>query len=137
QDQRVKRYDTEAQLLDYCRYSANPVGRLVLYLCEACDAERAALSDCICTGLQLANFWQDVARDFDIGRVYLPAEDRRRFAYSDCDLEARRFTPAFAELMRFEVERARRLLDDGLALVPRVPRDMQIDIELFARGGLA
>jgi squalene synthase HpnC len=137
QDQRVKRYDTYAQLLDYCVYSANPVGRLVLYLCESFDEERACLSDSICTGLQLANFWQDVARDFAIGRVYLPAEDRQRFGYTEEDLEARRFTPAFAELMRFEVERARRLFDDGLALVPRMPGDVRIDIELFARGGLA
>ncbi len=137
QDQRVKRYDRYAELLDYCRYSANPVGHLVLYLCECYEPRRAALSDRICTGLQLANFWQDVARDLDIGRVYLPAEDRRRFGYSDDDLEARRFTPAFAGLMRFEVERARALFHEGLALVPRMPADVQADIELFARGGLA
>jgi squalene synthase HpnC len=137
QDQRVKRYDTYAQLVDYCRYSANPVGHLVLYLCDCYDGEREGLADRICTGLQLANFWQDVARDLDIGRVYLPAEDRRRFGYTDEDLEARRFTPAFAELMRFEVARARALFDEGLALVPLVPQDVQSDIDLFARGGLA
>ncbi len=136
QDQRVKRYETYQQLLDYCRYSANPVGRLVLYLCESFDEGRAELSDRICTGLQLANFWQDVARDFDIGRVYLPAEDRRRFGCSDDDLAARRFTPAFAELMRFEVDRARGLFVEGLPLVELVPTDVRIDIELFARGGL-
>ena len=106
----MKRYDTFDQLLGYCRNSANPVGRLVLYLFECFDAERAALSDEVCTGLQLANFWQDVARDFAIGRVYLPAEDRARFGYTDDDLAARRFTPAFRELMRFEVERTRGLL---------------------------
>jgi squalene synthase HpnC len=137
QDQAVSRYDTYARLLDYCRYSANPVGHLVLYLCECHDERRAALADRICTGLQLANFWQDVARDFDIGRVYLPAEDRRRFGYPDADLEARRFTPAFAELMRFEVGRARALFEEGLALVPLMPLDVRTDIELFARGGLA
>lgn len=137
QDQRVKRYDTYAQLLDYCVYSANPVGRLVLYLCESFDEKRARLSDSICTGLQLANFWQDVARDFAIGRVYLPAEDRQRFGYADEDLEARRFTAAFADLMRFEVERAHRLFEKGLALVPLMPADVRVDIELFARGGLA
>src|SRR5205814_2677083 len=131
-DQSVKRYGTYAQLRDYCVYSANPVGRLVLYLCECFDEERARLSDLICTGLQLANFWQDVARDFAIGRVYLPAEDRQRFGYTEADLDARRFTSAFAELMRFEVERARRLFDEGLALVPLVPSDVQLDIELFA-----
>jgi squalene synthase HpnC len=137
QDQRFKRYESYAHLLDYCRCSANPVGRLVLYLCEAFDAKRAELSDQICTGLQLANFWQDVARDFAIGRVYLPAEDRRRFAYSDGDLAAQRFTPAFADLMRFEVDRARGLLVAGLDLVPLMPEDVRLDIELFARGGLA
>ena len=137
QDQRVKRYETYDQLLGYCVNSANPVGRIVLYLCECFDVMRAQLADLVCTGLQLANFWQDVARDFDSGRVYLPAEDRRRFGYADDDLDARRFTPAFAELMRFEVERTRQLLVDGLALVPLVPRGVQMDIELFARGGLA
>jgi squalene synthase HpnC len=136
QDQVVKRYDTYEQVLGYCRYSANPVGHLVLYLCECYDEQNAQLSDAICTGLQLANFWQDVARDLDIGRVYLPAEDRLRFGYSDADLEARRFTPAFADLMRMEVQRARELFEKGLPLVQRVPAEVQADIELFARGGL-
>src|SRR5207244_2502580 len=113
--------DSYAQLLNYCERSANPVGRLVLYLCESFDEHRARLADLVCTGLQLANFWQDVARDFDIGRVYLPAEDRRRCGYTDEDLQGRRFTQAFAELMRFEVERTRGLFDEGLALVPLMP----------------
>jgi squalene synthase HpnC len=137
QDQRIKRYQSFDQLIDYCRCSANPVGRLVLYLGEVFDSERAALSDSICTALQLANFWQDVNRDFDIGRVYLPEDDRRRFGYSDNDLEARRFTPAFAELMRFEVDRARALFLGGRPLVERMPMDLRIDVDLFVRGGLA
>jgi squalene synthase HpnC len=137
QDQIVKRYDTFEQLLDYCRCSANPVGRLVLYLCESFDAERAALSDHICTALQLANFWQDVERDFAIGRVYLPREDREHFGYGDDDLSARRFTLAFAELMRFQVQRTRDLFSRGMPLVERMPPEMQTDIELFVRGGLA
>jgi len=137
QDQTVKRYDTYDQLLDYCRRSADPVGRLVLYLCECHDETRGRLSDRICTALQLANFWQDVGRDLDIGRVYLPAEDRRRFDYADADLDERRFTPAFAALMRFQVERARNLFLEGLPLIPMIPADLQADIELFARGGLA
>ncbi len=137
QDQVVKRYDTYEQLLDYCKHSANPVGHLVLYLCESYDERRVALADRICTALQLANFWQDVARDYEIDRVYLPAEDRRRFGYADSDLEARRFTPAFAELLRFEVERARDLFQQGFPLVPLMPADVQPDIELFIRGGLA
>jgi squalene synthase HpnC len=137
QDQLVKRYQTYEQVLDYCRFSANPVGRLVLYLCEAFSEENAALSDPICTALQLANFWQDVARDFDIGRVYLPAEDRQRFGYSDDDLEHRRFTPQFVELMRFEVERTRDLFYRGMPLVERMSPDVRVDIELFIQGGLA
>ena len=112
-------------MLDYCRYSANPVGHLVLYLCESYDERRAELSDRSAPGLQLANFWQDVARDLDIGRVYLPAEDRRRFGYSDDDLARPAFTPAFAELMRFEVERARQLFVEGMPLVPLMPADVR------------
>jgi squalene synthase HpnC len=137
QDQHVKRYATFAEVLDYCRYSANPVGHLVLYLCETYSAENAALADPICTGLQLANFWQDVARDLDIGRVYLPREDRERFGCGDADLEARRFTPAFAELLRFEVERTRELFRRGWPLLARMPAEVQPDIELFLRGGQA
>jgi squalene synthase HpnC len=137
QDQSVKRYETYAQVLDYCKNSANPVGHLVLYLCESYDAERAGPADCICTGLQLANFWQDVARDLDIGRVYLPVEDRRRFGYSDGDLEARKFTLAFADLMRYQVDRARALFHQGMPLVGLMPVEMRSDIELFIGGGLA
>jgi squalene synthase HpnC len=136
QDQVVKRYDTFEQVVGYCRYSANPVGQLVLYICECHNERTVALADSICTGLQLANFWQDVARDLEIGRVYLPADDRQRFGYADADLEARRFTPAFANLMRFEVDRARKLFDDGMPLIAMVPADVQADIELFAQGGL-
>jgi squalene synthase HpnC len=137
QDQCVKRYDTFDQLVGYCRNSANPVGRLVLMLFECHDAERAALSDEVCTGLQLANFWQDVARDLAIGRVYLPAEDRRRFGYTDDDLEARRCTPQFRELMRFQVDRARGYFDRGAKLLPLLPKAARIDVDLFIRGGRA
>jgi squalene synthase HpnC len=137
QDQLIKRYRTFGELLGYCRGSANPVGRLVLYLCEAFDAERAALSDHICTALQLANFWQDVARDYAIDRVYLPQEDRERFGYREDDLEQQRFTPAFAELLRFEVDRTRDLFYRGIPLIERMPGLLQADIELFIQGGLA
>src|SRR4051794_22164184 len=135
QDQLVKRYETYDQLVDYCVYSANPVGHLVLYLCECHDAGRAALPDEISTGFQPANFWQDVPRALDIGRVSLPAEDRRRFGYPDDDLEARRFTPAFAELMRFEVGRARVLFEAGVPPGGGVPGGGEGGIEAFARGG--
>lgn len=137
QDQRIKCYQRYDQLLEYCRSSANPVGHLVLYLCESFDAGQAALSDHICTALQLANFWQDVARDLDIGRVYLPEEDRQRFHYPDRDLQARRFTPEFAELMRFEVDRTRALFLQGMPLVEQIAEEMRPDIDLFVRGGLA
>jgi squalene synthase HpnC len=137
QDQEVREYESYAQLLDYCTRSANPVGHLVLYLARAFNAENARLADCTCTGLQLANFWQDVARDLAIGRVYLPKEDRERFLYADADLHARRFTPAFASLLQFEVERARKLLHQGWPLVKRVPRAIAVDVDLFTAGGLA
>ena len=137
QDQRVTRYDTFEQLLQYCRHSANPVGHLVLYLFECFTPDRAVLADEICTGLQLANFWQDVERDFARGRVYLPAEDRERFGYADEDLAARRFTPAFAGLLRFEVDRTRGYFDRGESLIPLLPRPARIDVELFSAGGRA
>jgi squalene synthase HpnC len=137
QDQTMKRYQTFDELLLYCKNSANPVGHLVLYLCEAFDSERAWLSDHICTGLQLANFWQDVARDLNIGRLYLPVEDLERFGYSQEDLLARKYTPAFVELMRFQVERTRRLFHSGLPLIDCIGPAMRVDIELFIRGGLA
>ena len=133
QDQRVKRYDTFAQLLGYCENSANPVGHLVLHLFECFDAPRAALSDEVCTGLQLANFWQDVARDFAIGRVYLPAEDCERFGY----VKWGHFTPGFQEMLRFQVDRAVGYFDRGAALLPLLPREARIDIDLFIRGGRA
>lgn len=137
QDQRVQCYGTYDELLNYCVRSANPVGRLVLYLCASFDEVRARLSDHVCTGLQLANFWQDVKRDYlELGRVYLPEEDRIRFGYTDADLAAARFTPAFAALMTFEVERARDMLERGRPLVALLPADVRADIELFIEGGL-
>lgn len=135
QDQSVTRYESFADLLGYCRYSADPVGRLVLYVCGYSDEERQRLSDCTCTALQLANFWQDVALDYQKGRIYLPLEDLRRFRVSEEDIAARRATPEFVELMRFEVERAREWFERGLPLVKMVGHELAIDIELFSRGG--
>lgn len=137
QDQTVQEYATFEQLRDYCRRSADPVGRIVLYLYEHFDPDRARLSDHVCTGLQLANFWQDVARDADIGRVYLPREDREAFGYSEADRLARRATPEFRELMRFEVDRARQQLLAGKPLVPTLPSRLQVPVDLFIEGGLA
>ncbi|HEX8203273.1 MAG TPA: squalene synthase HpnC [Isosphaeraceae bacterium] len=137
QDQFLTEYETYDQLLDYCTRSANPVGHLVLYLARSFDAENARLADATCTALQLANFWQDVARDLAIGRIYLPRADRRRFGYPDADLHALRFTPQFAALLAFEVDRARALFSRGWPLVGRVPRAIAVDVDLFTRGGLA
>ena len=137
QDQSITEYLTYEQLLDYCARSANPVGHLVLHVAGAFTPENARLADCTCTALQLANFWQDVARDLAIGRVYLPREDRVRFGFAESDLRALRFTAEFGALMRFEVERARPLFAEGQALVSRVPRALAVDLDLFSRGGLA
>ena len=135
QDQTVQRYETFNDLLGYCRYSANPVGHLVLYLCGYRDAERQQLADYTCTALQLANFWQDVSVDWQKGRVYLPLEDLRRFGVSEREIAERHPTPEFLKLMEFEVERAREWFKRGLPLVGRVDRDLGTDIELFSRGG--
>ena len=113
------------------------MGRLLLHLYGVKSAHALEQSDAICTALQLANFWQDVSRDLDIGRAYLPAEDRARFGYSDADLAARRFTPAFADLMRFEVERARGFFDRGEPLLRTLPRSARLNVTLFSGGGRA
>src|SRR3989440_7818283 len=135
QDQTVTRYQTFEDLFQYCRYSANPVGRLVLALCGYRDAERQALSDATCTALQLANFWQDVSVDYAKGRIYLPLEDMQHYKVSERDIAATQNTASFCEMMRFEVERAREWFRRGLPLVKKVDRELAIDIELFSRGG--
>ncbi|MGA7220858.1 MAG: squalene synthase HpnC [Candidatus Sulfotelmatobacter sp.] len=135
QDQAVTRFETFHDVLAYCKYSANPVGHLVLYLCGYKDPERQQLSDYTCTALQLANFWQDVSLDYAKGRVYLPLEDLRRYNVSEADLAEARNTPAFCEMMKFEVERAREWFDRGLLLVKKVDKALALDLELFTRGG--
>jgi squalene synthase HpnC len=135
QDQTVTRFETFDDILAYCRYSANPVGHLVLYLCGYSDADRQQLSDYTCTALQLANFWQDVFVDYGKGRIYLPLEDLRRFGVTGDDIAQRRATPQFLAMMKFEVERARDWFARGLPLVKIVNRDLAIDLELFSRGG--
>ena len=137
QDQTVKRFPRYADLLDYCTRSADPVGRLVLYLFGFRDEERQLLSDATCTALQLTNFWQDVTVDWLKGRVYLPLEDMARFGVAETQIAERRFDSAFADLMRFEVERARELFARGLPLLSRVPKRLRLDLELFTRGGQA
>jgi squalene synthase HpnC len=137
QDQAVTRFPTFEDLLGYCRYSANPVGHLVLYLCGYRDPERQHLADYTCTALQLANFWQDVAVDYEKGRIYLPLESLAQFGVSEDDIASRRCTPQFRSLMKSEVDRARDWFRRGLPLSRMVDRHLAIDIELFSRGGLA
>lgn len=134
-DQKITRYQTFDDLLVYCRYSASPVGHLVLYLCGYRDPERQHLSDYTCTALQLANFWQDVSADFEKGRIYLPLEDLRRYKVAEADIAAKNNSPEFVEMMRFEVQRAREWFTGGLSLASKVSRELAIDIELFSRGG--
>jgi squalene synthase HpnC len=137
QDQKIKRYRDWEGVLDYCDFSANPVGRLVLYLCGVRDAERQQLSDYTCTALQLANFWQDVARDLDKGRIYIPLDRLAAHGLSESDLLARKFDPRYAELMKELVAYTREMFSRGLPLVERVPAALRVDIDLFNRGGLA
>jgi len=136
QDQTVTRYETMDGVLGYCHYSANPVGRLVLYACGEVNEENFRLSDATCTALQLANFWQDVRVDFAKGRVYLPQADMRRFGVKDATIAQGVATPEFRALLKYEVEYARSLFDQGLPLIGRVNRSLAIDLDLFSRGGL-
>jgi squalene synthase HpnC len=136
QDQTVTRYATMQDVLGYCRYSANPVGRLVLYACDEVNDENFRLSDATCTALQLANFWQDVRVDWAKDRVYLPQDDMRRFGVTDETIAKGMATPEFCALLRYEVEYARSLFEEGLQLIGRVNRDLAIDLDLFSRGGL-
>ena len=136
QDQTITRFETFDDVLAYCRYSANPVGRLVLALCGYQDAERQALSDATCTALQLANHWQDVTVDLPKDRVYLPLDVMERHGYPVEALLARRFDDRFKAAMRDAVEVARGLFLKGLPLAGMVDRRLAIDLELFSRGGL-
>ena len=136
QDQVVTRYRNWEELFGYCRNSANPVGRLVLYLCGYSDAERQALSDATCTALQLANFWQDVTVDLQKDRVYIPLDAIESNGYSLNELQALRFTPAFAGVMREIIGVTRELFLKGLPLSDTVDRRLAIDLDLFSRGGM-
>jgi squalene synthase HpnC len=137
QDQTVHRYQTWDSVLEYCRYSANPVGRLVLCLFGYRDQERAALSDYTCTALQLANFWQDVSRDLDKDRIYIPLNLLAGAGLAESDLFARQADGRYLQLMRGLVERTRELFRLGLPLAPSLAGTFRVDIELFSRGGLA
>src|ERR1700719_2127534 len=133
QDQRVQRYATWDGVLDYCVYSANPVGRLVLYLCGYRDADRHKLSDYTCTALQLANFWQDVSRDLEKGRIYIPLDALGSHRLTEADIIGRRFDERYVRLMRCLIERTRDLFAAGWQLTDRVDGALRVDLELFSR----
>ncbi|HYL67994.1 MAG TPA: squalene synthase HpnC [Candidatus Limnocylindria bacterium] len=137
QDQTVHRYATWGDVLDYCVYSANPVGRLVLYLCDYRDQERQKLSDYTCTALQLANFWQDVARDLGKGRIYVPLDALAAHGLSASDIVERRFDARYVGLMKDLIARTRALFAAGMPLARHVDGALRVDIEMFSRGGLA
>lgn len=137
QDQSVNRYENFEQLADYCRRSANPVGHLVLYLGRTASAQSQAYADQVCTGLQLANFWQDIRRDWEINRIYLPREDFAQFDLPPDDLVLAATQPQFKELVRFQVDRAEQYLLRGAPVVGQVPAELKVDIALFVEGGLA
>ena len=136
-DQRTSRHETFADLLHYCEHSANPVGRLVLMLHGYRDDERFALSDATCTALQLTNFWQDVARDLTMGRIYLPQDEMAEYGVTEEGLNAMCANERLRALMQFQVERTRELFARGLRLVERVRGRLRIELTLFSRGGLA
>jgi squalene synthase HpnC len=136
QDVVTTRYATYADLRDYCRRSADPIGRLLLALYRRGDARSMVQSDAICTGLQLTNFWQDVAVDRAKGRVYLPHEDLVRFGVSEAQIAAARVDAAWTTLMRFEVERARQLLVAGSPLARTLGGRIGLELRLVVQGGL-
>jgi squalene synthase HpnC len=137
QDQIVKRYPTWDAVLNYCVYSANPVGRLVLYLCGYRDEQRQRLSDATCTALQLANFWQDVSRDLEKGRVYIPLDAAAAHGLTEADLVERRFDARYIDLMKDLIARTRILFSEGLPLAKMVDARLSVDLEMFSRGGIA
>jgi squalene synthase HpnC len=137
QDQIVTSYETFTDLLGYCRLSANPVGRIVLYVFGAWSERRAALSDQVCTALQLAEHWQDVAEDYRAGRVYLPAEDLARFGVTPADLGAPAASAALRELMTFETRRAGELMDHGAPLVGTLRGMPRLAVAGYVAGGRA
>jgi squalene synthase HpnC len=137
QDQVKTEYYSWDEDVEYSRYSANPVGRLVLMICGYRDERRALLSDKICTGLQLANFWQDAVRDSEIPRRYIPGEYMERFGVAEGQIEGRVFTPEFGAMMRALVDRTRDMLREGAALPEMVDDELRVTLDLFRKGGEA
>ncbi len=136
QDVTTKRYETFTDVLDYCRRSANPVGRIVLWLGGYRDEDRARRSDAICTALQLANFWQDVSVDIDKDRIYIPREDWKRFNVTEAEILERRSSKRFKALLRFQIERTERLFYAGRALPDMVRPPLSWELRLVWLGGM-
>ena len=136
QDVVTKRYETYAQLLDYCNRSANPVGRLMLHLYQAATPQNCRDADAICSALQLINFWQDVAIDWDKQRIYVPLQDLAQFEVSEAHINAQRCDPKWQALMQFEVQRARELMLSGAALAPRLKGRIGVELCAVVQGGL-
>jgi squalene synthase HpnC/squalene synthase HpnD len=137
QDQTVQRYQTWEDVLDYCVYSANPVGRLVLYLCDYRDEDRQKLSDQTCTALQLANFWQDVSRDLEKGRIYIPLDVLAAHGLDEAEIVNKRFDARFVALMKSLIARTRAIFQAGMPLAKTVEPFLRVDLEMFSKGGLA
>lgn len=136
QDVVKKRYADYPELLDYCRRSANPVGRLLLHLVGQDNEANLHRSDCICSALQLVNFWQDIAIDWQKQRIYLPLGDLERFGIAESDIAGGRWSEAWAALLDFQVERTRRLMGEGASLVQQLPGRMGWEIRVTVQGGL-
>jgi squalene synthase HpnC len=134
-DQLKTEYETWDELLHYSHYSANPVGRLVLWVCGYRDESIALLSDKVCTALQLANFWQDVVEDKERGRRYLPAESMVRFGVEEGQIEGRVFTPEFGAMVQDLVVRTRSMLAEGGEISKQVDRELAVTLNLFRKGG--
>ncbi len=137
QDQRITRYQNMAQLHDYCQRSANPVGHLVLHLCGYRDPRRRALADCTCTALQLANFWQDVSRDADSGRIYLPLESLQQFKVSQEQILQKRADENYRAMMQYHVRQTAALFAQGRKLLPLLARPYRAAVALYSDGGEA
>jgi squalene synthase HpnC len=134
-DQVKTEYETWKELLEYSHYSANPVGRLVLWVCGYKEESLALLSDKVCTALQLANFWQDVVEDADRGRRYIPAEAMAQFGVEHGQIEGRVFTPEFGAMIESLVAGTRAMLRDGGAISSRVDKELGVTLDLFRKGG--
>jgi squalene synthase HpnC len=131
-----KRFESFEQLRYYCEYSANPIGELVLYVFKCATGRTVSLSDKICTGLQLTNFWQDVSVDWRKGRIYLPLEDFRRFSYTEADLTHHIADERFCQLVEFEVSRSKTLFEEGKPLLDEVVSDLRFELALTWHGGM-